>query len=502
MTQLSLSLPILLAVSGLAQAELSPFDVGSAAQLFVDKVLVHDAQGVSFTLHPAQRHSANPILKADQPWEGWRVEIYGNVLFDEDEKIFKMWYLCEPMNRDYFDHANVTCYATSTDGIHWQKPALGTLKAKNGKPHNAVSTVDLANVMKDRHDPDPPRRYKMVTFQPKPYGYYTFVSPDSLNWKQESPTPIAPEGDVVTCYRDERLDRYVALAKLRHTVAGQPRRCFWTITSPDFKTWTKPQLAFAPDARDDAGSLRRIAEVRPILDVPDNPSLVRTEFYGIGLYAAESCTIGFPWMLTINNNARYGNHEGPGELQLAASRDLVNWERPFRTPCVPRGRIGEWDCGFYVTASQAIRVGDEIRLYYGGSNYTHGTPCLYRAGGTGRLTKYTGSIGLATWKLDRFVSVDAPAEGGTLTTVPIRFKGSRLEINGAAGPSGSIVVEMLDAAGRPLSGWKPSIAFHGDDLRHVVDFGNGPGVGSLAGKPVALRFGLKSAQLFSFAFRQ
>ena len=174
---------------------------------------------------------------------------------------------------------------------------------------------------------------------------------------------------------------YVAFPKLAHTVGGISRRCFWTITSPDFKTWTKPQLAFAPDLRDDAGSLRRIEEVRPILDVPDDPKLMRTEFYGIGAYQAESCTVGFPWMFTINNAARYGNQEGPGELQLAVSRDLVHWDRPFRTPCVPRGKIGDWDCGFFTTAAEAVRVGDEIRLYYGGSNYTHGTPCLYRAKG-------------------------------------------------------------------------------------------------------------------------
>ena len=68
--------------------------------------------------------------------------------------------------------------------------------------------------------------------------------------------------------------------------------------------------------------------------------------------------------------------------------------------------------------------GDEIRLYYGGSNYTHGTPCLYRAERTGRLTKFTGSLGLATWKLGRFVSVDGPAEGGTLTTVPAGWTGT------------------------------------------------------------------------------
>jgi hypothetical protein len=486
-----------------ARADLSPFDAGSAAQFFIDRTIVHDAHGVCFTLHPARKYPANPILKADRPWEGWRLEIYGSVLYDEDEKLFKMWYLCEPGPKNvYFDHDNVTCYATSKDGVRWDKPLVGTLKAKNGKPHNAVAAVELAGVIKDQRDHDPARRYKMIAFQVKPYGYCTLVSPDGLNWKPESKTPIAPEGDVITGYWDEGRGLYVAFPKLGHTVAGLTRRCFWTITSRDFKTWTRPRLAFAPDARDDAGSLRRVEAVRPLLDVPDNLKLMRTEFYGIGAYPAESCTVAFPWMLTINNNARFGNHEGPGELQLAASRDLVTWERPFRTPCVPRGKSGEWDCGFFTTASRAVRVGDEIRLYYGGSNYTHGTPCLYRAERTGRLTKFTGSLGLATWKLDRFVSVDGPAAGGTLTTVPLRFKGQRLEINAATKPSGQVVVELLDAAGRPLKGFEPSAPFCGDELRHTVRFARGADVAALAGKPVTLRFRLKDAQLFTFAFRE
>jgi len=230
--------------------------------------------------------------------------------------------------------------------------------------------------------------------------------------------------------------------------------------------------------------------------------VMRTEFYGLGTYSAESCTIAFPWMFTINNDGRFGNQEGPGEIQLAASRDLLHWERPFRTPCVPRGKLGEWDCGFFGTAARAIRVGDEVRLYYGGANYTHGTPCLYFAKGTGRQTKFTGSIGLATWKLDRFVSVDGPAEGGTLTTVPVRFKGKRLKINAATKAGGQVVVELLDAAGRPIKGFESSAPFSGDELRHTVRWAGGGDVSALAGKPVTLRFHLKNARLFSFAFRE
>ena len=497
----------LVLLSAESHAQLSPFNVGERTQLFVDRVLVREAIGVAFTLHPARKHPANPLVKADRPWEGWRALVYGGVLFDKEEGLFKMWYAVPALG--YFDkiedYEYVTCYATSPDGIRWDKPLLGGLKAKNGEPHNAVARVEQATVIKEPRDPDPARRYKMIGWSRDPRGFHTFVSPDGVKWTNESETPIAPLGrpysDVITGFWDDRTQQYVAFPKLRHTVRGISRRCFTMMTSPDFKKWTEPQLVFAPDLRDDAGSLARIEQVRPMLDVPDDPKLMRTVIYGIGAYPAESCTIAFPWMFSINNNARYGNHEGPSELQLAASRDLLHWERHFRTPCVPRGKPGEWDSGFFTTAASAFRFGDEIRLYYGGSNYTHGTPCLYRAEGTGRLTKYTGSIGLATWKLDRFVSVDGPAEGGTLVTNPIRFNGKRLEINAETKRGGRIVVELLDPAGLPLDGFQPSDPFTGDDLRHTVKFGGKPDVSSLKDKAITLRFTLKSASLYSFAFR-
>lgn len=167
-------------------------------------------------------------------------------------------------------------------------------------------------------------------------------------------------------------------------------------------TWSRPELVLWPDLADDSGSFGRIEEVRSLLDVPDDLSFMRTEFYDMGFYLAESCTLAFPWLFTINNNARYGNHAGPRELQLAVPRDLLNWERPFREPCVPRGGLADWDRGFFVTQSRAIRVGNEVWLYYGGSSYTHGTPCLYRSEATGRGTTHTGSIGLAPLEAGSF----------------------------------------------------------------------------------------------------
>lgn len=493
-------LVLMLSVYAWGQSPISPFPVEDKAQLFIDQVLVRNTEHIAFTLHPAREHPENPLVKADLPWEGWRLEIYGNVIYDEEESLFKMWYLGE--ETETFPNYTVY-YAVSKDGVHWEKPLVGTVQTATYPEHNVVAAeIILPSVIKDNRESDPEKLYKMIGWDQKRHGYHTWVSPDGLHWNPFSQEPLCRGGDVITGYYDEQRALYVGFPKIGHVIRGHDRRVFWLITSPDFQTWSEPELVITPDLRDDASSLARIEETRTILDVPDDPSLMRTEFYGVGAYPAESCTLAFLWMLTINNNARYGNHEGPGELQLAVSRDLRHWERPFRTPCLTRGKPGEWDGGFFVTQSRALQVKDEVWLYYSASTYTHGTPCLYRAENTGRHTTHNSSIGLAIWDRDRFVSADASSDGGALTTVPVIFTGNRLELNARTKPEGFVTVSLLDAAGNPLPGFETSEPVTGDNLRHTVQWNGSTDLSALTGKPIMVRFNMRSAELFSFAFRK
>ena len=479
--------------AGTALAASSPFDVGTRAQLFVDQVLVHSTQNVAFTLHPAVKHPDNPLIVSDRPEDGWRLALCGSTIYDEEEGLYKMWYL----------GGNGTLHATSHDGIAWSK-------------HEAFwESYMFASVIKDGEASEPSTRYKIIAWSPntpgvltpgyeRPVrsGYNTSVSPDGRQIARISEQPICPYGDVITGYYDRQRQRYVAFPKTMTVTRGFNRRCFSVITSEDFLHWSEPRLVLVPDLRDDAGSLARLEEARPLLDVPDDSAHMRTEFYGLGVYQHESCVLAFPWMLTINNRGRYGNHEGPGEIQLAVSRDLEHWERPFRTPCVPRGDPGDWDSGFFWTPNEAIRVGNEIWLYYAASNYTHGAPVTYSRAPDKchreRLVKYTASIGLAVWELDRFVSVDGPDEGGTLTTVPLRSAGTRLELNARTRSGGSITVEVLDPTGRVLARSGPVV---GDDLCHRVQWPDGTNLVDLAERPVCLRLHIRRAELYSFAFR-
>jgi len=169
---------------------------------------------------------------------------------------------------------------------------------------------------------------------------------------ERSPTgsavvPISYIDDVVSAFRDHRTGRFVALPKMMTPVLGRSRRTIYLSSSRDFREWMKLAPAFVADRRDDLGSLPRIERSRSLLHHSDNPNVFRTEFYGAGAYSAESCVIGFPWVFTINASTR-GNQEGPIEPQLAVSRDLEHWQRPFRTPILRLGKPGVSDGGMIV----------------------------------------------------------------------------------------------------------------------------------------------------------
>jgi hypothetical protein len=106
-------------------------------------------------------------------------------------------------------------------------------------------------------------------------------------------------------------------------------------------------------------------------------------------------------------------------------------------------------------------------------------------------------------RLDGFVSADFDYAGGTLITPPLRFEGSRLELNLDTGAGGVARVEILDEGGAPISGFtlKEADQLNTNDTRTVVTWRNSSDVSALAGKAVRLHLRMRSAKLYAFQFR-
>ena len=127
MTRLAFLISVALISSSAAAAENRPLpgDLTGHWQLFVDDYLVAAKKGVVRRYHPFEKYSGNPLIVADKPWEKDCVNSC-TVLPEEDGSGFRMYYYCwteDPKTKK--SHASLMCYATSKDGLKWEKPNLG-----------------------------------------------------------------------------------------------------------------------------------------------------------------------------------------------------------------------------------------------------------------------------------------------------------------------------------------------------------------------------------------
>jgi hypothetical protein len=477
--------------------------IDTEPQLFVDDGIIGSKLGVVRTLHSA-RKLEKPVLEPDRPWEGDRIYIYGTVYYDPETQLFRMWYVTR-LSPEYEHRApgliwpwDMILYATSTDGIHWEKPNLGLHEFDGSRDNNIlVLNKHSPSVIIDEEEVDSASRYRMAAWDwtVGKQGFWVADSADGLNWNEHPDNPIMVTSDEVletmTVTREPRTGEYFGFHR-RWGVGDHilnKKRLVAVATSMDFKEWSDPKLIFVPDAQDDAW-------------VQDPGQ--RTEFYGMAGFCYSGQFLGFLPVFRVVRQPSYDDiggqteiatqapWDGPIEAQLVHSRDGRDWHRfEDRSPIIPRGQPGSFDAGCILcSANRPVVHDDEVWHYYTAVNTTHG----------GLMPPKRLSIGRAAWRLDGFVSMDAGVFGGMVETVPLEHSGGRLEVNVNA-VQGSLEVEVLSAAGDPLVGYERAdcVALQDDAVRHVVHW---KGTDRLpADQPVRLRFYLNSAELYSFRLR-
>ena len=494
-----------------------PLKIGKQKQLFVDNYIVEQMDGVHKTLNQPKKHPGNPVLTPDRPGEGNRAHMYGSVIYDRQAKLFKMWYWTG------VGSTMSGAYATSKDGIHWDKPDLGLVQFQGSKRNNRVGWMAMGMIYSP-NDPDPGKRYKSI------HGRRGAFSADGINLhvppeSKDIPGDIVSDNVIPFVY-DELSKRYVAFPKVNLKSAGHLRRSVSVSFSDDFLTWTPVKPILVPDERDDELARKTVAAMRDRVEYDDGPEWHLAQFYGHCGFPYEGMYLGLLWVFDISGwgepiwgekdfvrHPGWGGEDGPMYVQLTSSRDLVNWDRVGdRQPFIPLGAADSYDSGLIYTTNRPIVVGDEIWIYYSGWESTHGHPIEWAtetdkfphiARAIKSASPRTGStINLAKLRLDGWVSVDAGNTPGTLTTKPMVFDGSRLVINANAS-SGSVAVEILDSNGKAIPGLdaRACRTFRGDSVRHEITWTNGASLAALAGKPVRLRFHLANARLSSFGFR-
>ncbi|WJH32844.1 discoidin domain-containing protein [Paenibacillus sp. CC-CFT747] len=473
----------------------TPYPIGSATQLFVSRDLVESTNQVSWQVIAGQK-SPDPIIEVG-PGDEWRYIMGGDVIYNagETDTKFEMWYMVQNTNNNSIS----SYYAKSPDGLHWERSPDYKLTV-NGTPFSAYS----ASV---RKDPDAPaaERYKMAMFNfASSAGQYytsTLISPNGIEWTYKNQRAVLGYDFAITVW-DRFRQEYVMMTKSNESDPGfgnRLRRIFHTSTSSDFEQWTPTIKSLEADAIDNnfASIAERYDRAKPIFETPLDRGFMRADIYATAFYPHESGMIGFPLVHYINNkNPQKGDDDGVSEVQLAFSRDQRTWQRDFREPVLPTGTarihpdlpsplprdnaaVSDWDSGWMYTAMHALDVGNEVWMYYNGSNTTHAADAIYNSAwrydpDTNPSGVYTWEIGLAKWQKGRFVSVHTPASG-TVTTKPVLFEGNTLVINARTGAGGSVRAEILDRENRVLVPLSEAVT--GDTFSGTVRFAGQGGIG-------------------------
>ena len=422
--------------------------------LFVDDAEIQDRPGFIRKVQSPQRLS-DPVLEPDRPWEGRAVQLWGSVLYDGEEGRFKMWYYS--INEALYKRTGTghfICYATSKDGVVWDKPELGAVPCEGSRANNIVYPppevpqkwgMDPWGVVLDPGERDPARRYKMGMYQQRPegdspetadmdvaqrhqvrktlfaqmrdqHGMYAAFSPDGIHWTAGADICVPRGGDAGTLVYDPMQRRYIATTRRYNTLTDhfalewkEYRRVAAMSTSRDFVEWTPLQTVLKPDD----------------LDEPRDQIYVMTPFVYGNQY------LGFVGMLHSATEL--------GPVQLASARELEHWQRVGRREeFFPVGGPGSWD-GAWATmsANPPVLVGNTLYMWYSGRPQAHGTAGLF-----------TSSIGLATLRKDGFAALRCGIRGGALMSEPVTVTGSKLFLN-ATCLFGRVRVRVIDDFAAP-----------------------------------------------------
>lgn len=481
--------------------KLIPVDVGR--QLFVDDFLI-EYTNLKRKFHQPVKYDRNPILKPetnvemDEGYCPMAAPFSDGCFYDPQDNLFKMWYMA-----GWFDG---TALATSSDGIHWDRPKLDVVPGTNLviTPRDNFRR-DGVSVWIDHDAKDLSERYKMYYYAREgkigadlnPVGGFLLKSADGVHWKW---------GGKITDARDNNTFFY------------NPFRKKWVFT---IRRESRPIPPWSNVAGRGGGRARSYWEsdnFEEALDQwkgavfwfgADNLDLKRKEYkegddpqiYKVDAVGYESLLLGLIQVHygPANEVCAKGGYPKLTELQLAFSRDGFHWDRSCRKTFIggyPEEKKN-WERAYIHSIGGVCNiVGDKLHFYYtafkgdeSNHNPIHHWNGMYA----------NGSTGLAILRRDGFASMEAGKSETFLLTRLLIFNGNYLFVN-LDGPSGELYVEVCREDGKPLDGFTRNdcLPLSVDSTKHLVRWKNNDSVQTLSGMPVRLKFYLRNAKLYAF----
>jgi hypothetical protein len=410
---------LLLSLSILFACGKSIHNPNTTKYLLLDSRIIKETENVSLEVGKIEKHNANPLFGEDMEWEMRFDNLYGNVIFDKEENTYKCWYspfivdsvshgmTLEQRNREYNEPPNREmgiCYATSKDGIHWVKPELGLVEYNGSKKNNIVwRGPHGAGIFKDLQEKKPAKRFKAI-FQ----GLAVSYSADGIHWNEKTKVNgVEVAGDTHNnAFWAPTLNKYVGITRKWGDEYG---REVARIESDDFINWSKEEVVLHGTNKN--------------MQTYAMPAFYYCGVY-LGLVAIHQQSTDRVW------------------TELTWSPDTRNWYRIDEgNPLIANSEKElDYDYGCVYPCAYPIFTDNEIRLYYGGSDWLH-------------FGWRNGCLCLATLRPDGFagyVQKNSNQEGVIVTKL-ISYKGGELKITADVENGGSVNVFVLNGDGKQIA---------------------------------------------------
>ncbi len=465
--------------------------IDTGRQLFVDDFLVEKST-LQREFHHPEKWKGNPVLKPETELEkksrfGDRAvaaPLGGSIWWNPGRQVFEIWYEA--------GHVTNLAYATSKDGLHWDRPSLDVFPGTNKILKQAP---DSWSVVPATWEASPREKYKLLMRGPNmdTRRVRAYTSPDGIHWDDRGEGGFC--GDRLTFFYNPFRKKWVFSLRweLDNWGIGRSRAyleaddflkgCRWSPSDPVF--WTRADRL---DRHYDDG-------------IPENDTHP-VQLYNMDTCAYESILVSF-FQLFYGPGNQYWAKRGLGKLtglNFAYSRDGFHWDRPDRTLAIKSTQqYGDWDCGYVQSVGNLMAVrGDKLLVYYTGFAGDTSSKWDPKAGIFDSAMHANGAMGVAVLRRDGFVSLNARGEE-TLTTRPVLFSGKNLFVNVDA-PNGSLSAQVTDLDGKPISPFtfENCEPVRGDTTLAQVKWKNGGDLTALAGKPVRFEFTLADGKLYAF----
>jgi hypothetical protein len=476
----------LLAISGnsMMRAE-QPIDLADRRELFVDSHVMDQTSNVVWSL--CQPHDEGKVLAFDRPWEG---AFCGYATVVPHDGVLSLYYRGLPVAGNDESDMEVTCYAESTDGIHWTKPDLGLCDVAGSKQNNVV----LANLAPCSHNfsplldanpaASPEDRFKAlaVTKRGDQRGLLAFASADGLRWRKLQDAPVILEPGWAfdsqnVAFWSVAENKYVAY----YRVFVDGVRSVARVESDDFIHWSKPtQMSYSDTDSAVPSDHLYTSQTQPYFRAP------HIYISTAGRFVPGRRVVSDEQAVSLGVHPSYFGDVS--DVILMSSRGGGEYQRQFTDAFIKPGiGLNNWVSRTNFPALNVVSSGPNEMSLYVQSDY--GQPSHH-------LRRYS-------MRTDGFATMRAPRSGGELITKPLTFTGEQLHLNYSTSAAGDVRVEIQDVEGKPLPsyGLSDTKELIGNEIDGVYSWNNADNVKPLIGEPVRLRFLLKDAELFSFQFR-